>query len=114
MPILIGVLFAPESPWWLVRHDKDEQARATLLRLVSDKHTSFNVDAQLAMIKYTNALEKAVSEGTSYLDCFRGTDLRRTEVVTFTWLVQAICGSAFQGYASCSWSCPMALKLAES
>ncbi|RMZ82134.1 hypothetical protein DV737_g2182, partial [Chaetothyriales sp. CBS 132003] len=59
----------------------------------------YDVDAQLAMIRATNELEKAMSEGTSYIDCFRGTDRRRTEIACITWLAQAYCGSALMGYS---------------
>jgi len=43
--------------------------------------TSFDVDKTIAMIVDTNEVEKKASSGTSYLDCFEGVDLRRTEVV---------------------------------
>ena len=59
----------------------------------------FDVDAQIAMIKATNELEKAMSEGTSYLDCFRGIDARRTEITCMVWVIQAFCGAALMGYS---------------
>lgn len=34
-----------------------------------------------------------ISSGTSYLDCFRGIDLRRTEIVCGAWACQQLCGS---------------------
>jgi SP family general alpha glucoside:H+ symporter-like MFS transporter len=97
-PILIGIYFAPESPWWLIRKGRDEAAKHMLNRLTSaDKHPDFNADDTIAMMRHTNELEKAVSEGTSYLDCFRGTDLRRTEIAAMTWFTQAFCGAAIMG-----------------
>lgn len=97
-PILIGIYFAPESPWWLVRKGRDEAAKFMLNRLTSaDKHPDFNADETIAMMRHTNELEKAVSEGTSYFDCFRGTDLRRTEIACMTWFTQAFCGAALIG-----------------
>lgn len=50
------------------------------------------------MMVHTNALEKEMSEGTSYWDCFRGIDLRRTEASSGAWMIQNLCGSAFMGY----------------
>ena len=85
-------IFAPDSPWWQVRHGKYDMARKTIRRLnrnISPKE----VDAQLALMAYTNAMEKAMSEGTQYWDCFKGVDLRRTEVACVTWLVQNATGS---------------------
>jgi MFS transporter, SP family, general alpha glucoside:H+ symporter len=46
---------------------------------------------------HTNAHEKHVSEGTSYLDCFKGVDLRRTEIACVVWLIQIGCGIWFGG-----------------
>lgn len=42
---------------------------------------------------HTNALEKAISAGTSYKDCFTGVDLRRTEIACVVWLIQVTCGT---------------------
>lgn len=52
------------------------------------------------MMTHTNEIEKQISSGTSYLDCFRGTDLRRTEIACMTWMVQTLCGSTFMGYST--------------
>jgi MFS transporter, SP family, general alpha glucoside:H+ symporter len=120
VPILIGVLFAPESPWyasspllpltssnhishrWLIRKGRTEDAKKALLSLTSTKmaHESFNVDQTIAMMVTTNELEKAIESGTGYWDCFKGIDLRRTEIVCVTWSIQNLCGSAFMGYST--------------
>lgn len=101
VPIMIGVAFAPESPWWLVRKGRIEEARHALERLtVPGQDPDFNVDETIAMIRSTNELEKEFSAGMSYLDCFTGVDLRRTEVVCLTWMAQQISGSAFMGYST--------------
>jgi len=102
VPIIIGVLFAPESPWWLVRHGRIEDAKKSLRYLTSSKNAdaSFNVDDTIAMMVTTNELEKALESGTGYWDCFKGIDLRRTEIVCVTWSIQNLCGSAFMGYST--------------
>ncbi|KAK4689034.1 MFS transporter, SP family, general alpha glucoside:H+ symporter, partial [Tremellales sp. Uapishka_1] len=97
VPIFIGILFAPESPWWLVRNGRIDEARAALLSLTSRKHQSFNPDEVIALIQHTNEYEKRVSAGTSYLDCFRGVDGRRTEIACMTWISQVTCGIWFGG-----------------
>jgi len=100
IPIIIGLLFAPESPWWLVRKERFDDARASLRRLRSEKDDSGELEDTLSMMQHTNELEKAASSGTSYIDCFKKTDLRRTEIVALTWAVQTLCGSGFMGYSS--------------
>ncbi|KAF2134291.1 maltose permease MAL61 [Dothidotthia symphoricarpi CBS 119687] len=100
-PLIIGIIFAPESPWWLVRQDRDDDAKKMLMRLTTaGKNPDFNADETIAMMRHTNELEKAVSAGTSYLDCFRGTDFRRTEIAAMTWFTQAFCGAALIGYST--------------
>ncbi|GJN87875.1 hypothetical protein Rhopal_000830-T1 [Rhodotorula paludigena] len=99
VPIIIGCCFAPESPWWLVRKGRYELAKKTVRRLVV-KPTDDEVDSRVAMMIHTNALEKAVAAGTSYWDCFKGIDLRRTEIAVGVWSVQNLCGAAFMGYST--------------
>lgn len=101
VPLIIGIFLAPESPWWLVRKERYEEAKVQLLRLTSrNKEANFNADETIAMMKHTNELEKAVSEGASYLSCFKGTDLRRTEIACMVWFTQAFCGSSFMGFST--------------
>lgn len=45
-------------------------------------------------------MEKQVSEGTKYWDCFKGIDLRRTEIVCFIWLAQTMSGTAIGGLSA--------------
>ncbi|KAJ5949167.1 hypothetical protein N7454_000751 [Penicillium verhagenii] len=100
-PILIvGVYFAPESPWWLIRKGRLDEAKDSLLRLTTTNDPEFDVDKTLAMMQHTNKLEQEISSGTSYLDCFKGVDLRRTEICTAAWVAQSICGSTFIGYST--------------
>ena len=71
IPLLTGVYFAPESPWWLTRHNRLEETKLSLLRLTSNSDVHFNVDETVAMMRHTHELEKAMHLGESYLDCFK-------------------------------------------
>lgn len=62
VPLFIGVWLAPESPWWLLRKGRKEDAKTNLLRLTSKTHdTEFDVDETLAMMEHTTKLEEKVS-----------------------------------------------------
>ncbi|OHE97510.1 sugar porter family MFS transporter [Colletotrichum orchidophilum] len=98
IPILVGIFFAPESPWWYVRHNDKAGAKRALLRLTSRNQPNFNADETIAMIEHTNAMEKRAKEGVTYRDCFKGVDLRRTEIVVGVWLVQTLGGQNLMGY----------------
>lgn len=77
VPLIIGTIFAPESPWWLVRQNRLDDAKASVRRLTTaDAGVE---DTTVAMMVNTNNIEMKVSSGTSFLDCFTGLDLRRTE-----------------------------------
>lgn len=62
--------------------------------------TESNVEDTLAMMIHTNELEIQQTAGTSYLDCFKGTDLRRTELTIMTWVIQQTSGSAMMGWGT--------------
>lgn len=100
IPIFIGVWLAPESPWWLVRKDRKDDAVASLKRLTSKGDTDFDPHETVAMMVHTNELEKQINSGTSYLDCFKGVDLRRTEITCAIWAAQNLCGSGLMGYST--------------
>lgn len=102
VPLIIGIAFAPESPWWLVRRNRREDAKKALLRLTSrNSKTAFNADETISMMVHTNEFEKAAETGTSYWDLFKGNvALRRTEIVCVVWSIQTLCGSSFMGYST--------------
>ena len=76
MPI---IFFAPESPWHLVRHNRLDEAEKSIRRL-QQKSAGLDPKDTLATIVYTNNLEESLSVGTTYWDCFKGFERRRTEV----------------------------------
>jgi SP family general alpha glucoside:H+ symporter-like MFS transporter len=97
--IFVGTLFLPESPWFLVRQDRLEDARKSLRRLYSGVDPD-EIENKLAEIILTNRHEMELQAGTSYLDCFKGTNLRRTEIACITWVIQPVCGFAIVGFAT--------------
>lgn len=101
VPLFVGILFIPESPWWLVRQGRIEDAKRSLARLCTrDADAAHNIEETVAMIIYTDEHNKAISEGTTYFDCFKGIDLRRTEIVCMCWAIQVLSGSPLMGYSS--------------
>lgn len=85
LPLIIGISLAPESPWWLMRKGRKDETRRQLLRLTSRDPSTFDVEETVNMMHYTIELERANTEGASYWDCFKGVDLRRTEIVCIVW-----------------------------
>lgn len=90
---------APESPWNAVRRGEIETARKSIARLRSADLNSEEVGAALAYIQHITRLETAEVMGASFLDCFKGTNLRRTEINCVVWAAQILCGNAILGYS---------------
>ncbi|EQB44308.1 sugar porter family MFS transporter [Colletotrichum gloeosporioides Cg-14] len=95
IPIIVGVLFAPESPTWLVRKGRLIEARKALRRLANSSVSDAQLDVNIAMIAHTNEMERQNEEGTSYIDCFKGTNRRRTMIACGTWIGQVASGVWF-------------------
>ncbi|KAF4964219.1 hypothetical protein FSARC_7853 [Fusarium sarcochroum] len=115
VPLFLVAYFAPESPWNAVRRGKLEEARTSLQRLASPSAQS-TVEATLAYIQHTTELEKAEVRGASFLDCFKGHNLRRTEINCVVWAAQILCGNAILGFVivflqAAGWSVTQAFNL---
>ncbi|KAK8087172.1 hypothetical protein PG994_002146 [Apiospora phragmitis] len=101
IPIGIGCYLAPESPWWCVRRGHKDRAERSLKRLARrEGFSQRDADAAMALMIYTDEMEKQVATGTTYWDCFRGLDRRRTEIVCMTWMAQTMAGSAVSGLSA--------------
>lgn len=55
------------------------------------------------MIEHTNELEKSLKVGTTYWDCFKGIDLRRTEIVCILWIGQTLTGQNLMSVPATRW-----------
>ncbi|QUC20626.1 uncharacterized protein UV8b_04867 [Ustilaginoidea virens] len=97
--LLAGLPFAPESPYWLVRRGKRDDARKALLQLTS-KENRPDVDKILLGIEQTDLLEREYATETTYRDCFQGVSLVRTEISVMVYLIQVIAGNPLIGYAN--------------
>jgi SP family general alpha glucoside:H+ symporter-like MFS transporter len=98
LPLFILIWFAPESPWWLVRKGRLEEAAQSLRRLKSNSAAS--AKEAIALIQHTNMIEEETRSGTSYGDCFRGVNLRRTEIICMVFAAQIWSGSPLGGTPS--------------
>ncbi|KAL1991062.1 hypothetical protein VTN49DRAFT_5566 [Thermomyces lanuginosus] len=84
--LCVGMFFIPESPRWLLQHEKREQARKALLWLRPDPSS---VDPELDDMQAALDAEKALAASVSVWDMFTNpVDRRRT--------VLAVCGVTLQ------------------
>ncbi|KAK3950516.1 general substrate transporter [Pseudoneurospora amorphoporcata] len=95
--ILPGLVWVPESPWWLVRKGRLDEAKMVLRRLASEK---VDVGKTLAVIVETDRLEQELEMGSTYWDCFRGVNLRRTEISMGVYCTQVLSGIYLINYGT--------------
>jgi SP family general alpha glucoside:H+ symporter-like MFS transporter len=102
LPLFAVILFAPESPWWLVRKGRLEDAERVVENLMSVSESADRSKAKdtVAMMVHTIQEETEAATGTTYLDCFKGVDLRRTEVACVAYGIQGLVGSPLQAYTT--------------
>lgn len=94
VPLMVGCFLMPESPWYLVRRDRIDDAKRSIKRLTTDK-TEEEISGQLAMMVHTASIESQMTSGATYVECFKGVDLRRTEVACLAFAGQILSGSTF-------------------
>ncbi|KAF3351014.1 hypothetical protein VdG2_00521 [Verticillium dahliae VDG2] len=95
--LLLGLPFVPESPYWLVMKGKQQEARRALQKL---SPAGSNVEAALVQIQCTVEAERALSaEKASLIDCFRGTNLRRTRIILICMYMPQIFGASLSANA---------------
>lgn len=101
VPLLVAVYFAPESPYWLTRKGRFDEAKATI-RSISRKgyYSEDELDGYLAYLKHTDDLERIEAKHASFMDMFKGTNLRRTEIMLCIWGNQQWSGLNLTGYAT--------------
>ena len=96
IPLFVILYFAPESPWHFVRNGNLDAAEQTIARLGTSSQRHL-VKQKVAMMVHTNELEKSLDENTSYFQCFKGIDRRRTEIACMAFAAQPFCGSSMGG-----------------
>lgn len=87
MPLIAVLCFAPESPWFLVRKGRLDDAERIVMRLES-KNSGRDPAAVVAMMLRTIEIENSLTEGASLWSCFKGVDGRRTLVASFMFAAQ--------------------------
>ncbi|WWC62290.1 uncharacterized protein I303_104886 [Kwoniella dejecticola CBS 10117] len=94
-PLAVLMFFAPESPWWLVRKGKLDQAARSVERL--GKKNQVNAHETVAMMRRVVELES--EDSPNYIELFKGSDLRRTLIVCGIYAAQNLAGNLIANQA---------------
>jgi SP family general alpha glucoside:H+ symporter-like MFS transporter len=94
VPLIVGIFLAPESPWWLVRRGRHQDAVRSVKRLTfRGENADEEAEKTVAMMIHTHPTKLKTTAGATFWDCFKDVDLRRTELVCLTWTLQNACSS---------------------
>ncbi|CAI7656290.1 unnamed protein product [Penicillium bialowiezense] len=92
------IAFMPESPWWLMSKNRDAKALESLRKLGYSEEERIK---KMALIKVTLDEIRHETEGVTYFECFRRSNLRRTVISIVPLSIQALSGVAFvAGYST--------------
>ncbi|KAF6007214.1 hypothetical protein HII12_004734 [Brettanomyces bruxellensis] len=103
VPISVGIFFAPESPWWLIKKNRMNEAAHSLKRLLTiheKDRRDLIIGAMVKRMKFTSDKEDTNGETGTYMECFSRKNIRRTRIACMTWVGQNACGSCLMGYST--------------
>ncbi|KAI1066053.1 hypothetical protein LB507_001289, partial [Fusarium sp. FIESC RH6] len=95
--LALGLPFLPESPYYLIMKNNHGQALKHLTRLSS---VDEDLNARLKHMEDTVEAERRLScEKTSFLECFKGVNWRRTRIILICMYMPQIAGASLSSNA---------------
>lgn len=88
----------PESPWWLVRQNRLDEAEVIISRLTSPQELDIDTKKIVSLMVFTTSHERDMESRTNYLACFKGVNLGRTIIVMGVYIMQVVTGAPLRAY----------------
>jgi MFS family permease len=100
VPLVLAFVL-PESPAWLLQKDNISAARESFRKLHGAKVALAHQDLFEEMHRAVAEERRAANDAkATYLECFRGTNLRRTMIVVFANIIEELFGLTLLGHVS--------------
>ncbi|XEV05020.1 hypothetical protein FSHL1_010307 [Fusarium sambucinum] len=95
--LALGLPFLPESPYYLIMKNKPDQALKHLAKLCSADE---DLEARLRHMEETVEAERLINcENASFLECFKGSNWRRTRIILICMYMPQIVGASLSSNA---------------
>ncbi|KAI5918150.1 general substrate transporter [Camillea tinctor] len=95
--LLAGSLILPESPSWLILKDRRDEAAKAFRKFNGPK---FDVNEAMAVMTAALLKEQEIAQenkSSSWLECFKGSNGRRTLIICMVYIAQQFIGVNFVG-----------------
>ncbi|OJJ95047.1 hypothetical protein ASPACDRAFT_1860426 [Aspergillus aculeatus ATCC 16872] len=93
--LFLFLILIPESPYFLVAKNKPSHAARSLTRLGTNPALIPSVLDEIIRITEEERLRAAQADGASFVECFRGTNWRRTRIILYCNALPQVIGSSF-------------------
>jgi SP family general alpha glucoside:H+ symporter-like MFS transporter len=100
LPLMFLIWFSPESPWWLIRRGRKDEALKSIKRLARRNGNQATADETLAMMERTVKIEAHKGGDPKLTDLVKGTDLRRTIITCLVYASQNFAGNLIANQAT--------------
>ena len=97
---LITLLFVPDSPTYYILKGKTEKAEACYEKLLKDP---VSIQKQMAVVINTIKESQTSADSCTFLDCFKGNNLKRTMVASVPFIFCPFSGVYFTGNYTTYW-----------